>query len=209
MISSPRDLGLGDLGYPSGANDPLAFSRDGRLLAASRLDGDVLVLDPSTDHIRHALTLHDPVTSLAFAPDGTLAIGTGAGTVELWNASTGQRVGAPVTVSSAPVTSVAFDGTGQRFATSGKGDGAVKLWFAATLQQEGSALETERGASSTVAFEQHTDALLAIDDQGNGFTWPMSLRAWEQRACAIAGRNFTRQEWTQLLTGQPYATACP
>jgi len=28
-------------------------------------------------------------------------------------------------------------------------------------------------------------------------------------ACAVAGRNFTRAEWTRLGSGRPYAAVCP
>ena len=52
-------------------------------------------------------------------------------------------------------------------------------------------------------------SLLVVDDHGNGFTWPTSLAAWEQRACTVAGRNLTRAEWTRYLPGHPYTRVCP
>ncbi len=199
-----RDLGLG----PAGVGDVLAFAHDGHLLAVSRANDTTLLLDASTGRVRHSLAPSSPVSSLAFAPNGTLAVGTDVGSVQLWNGATGKPLGSPVFVSTAPVTGVAFDTTGQRLATSGNQDGAVKLWFASTLQQEGSPLTTDPDSSASVAFAAGTGDLLAVDDHGNGFTWPMTLAAWEQHACAVAGRNFTRAEWTRLATGRPYTAVC-
>jgi hypothetical protein len=31
---------------------------------------------------------------------------------------------------------------------------------------------------------------------------------WDAAACALAGRSLTRDEWSQLLPGRPYAPAC-
>jgi DNA-binding SARP family transcriptional activator/WD40 repeat protein len=189
----------------------LAFSRHGKLLAASRPDGNVQILDPATGQFRR--TLHplgaDETVSLAFAPNGTLATGTRGGIIQLWNPASGDQIAGPVAVAAGPVTSIAFDPTGQRFATTGGQDGTVKLWSSSTLEQEGAALNTEQGAATTAVFEPAGKALLVVDGHGHGFTWPTSLTAWEQRACAVAGRNLTRAEWTRYLPGQSYTRVCP
>jgi WD40 repeat protein len=112
-------------------------------------------------------------------------------------------------VAAGPVTSIAFDPTGESFATSGGQDGAVKLWFTSTLQQKGGGLSIDPGASSSAAFEPDGRSLVVIDNRGNAFTWPTSLADWEQRACTIAGRNFTHDEWHQFLGGRGYVTVCP
>ena len=202
----PKDLGTGP-----GLSGALAFSHDGKLLSASRPDGSVLLLDPATGQVRQ--TLHpfgiDETFSLAFAPDGTLATGTRGGIVQLWNPVSGDQTAGPVAVAAGPVTSIAFDPAGQRFATTGGQDGTVKLWSSSTLQQEGTALNTQPGAATTAAFEPGGKRLLVVDDHGNGFTWSTSLAAWERRACAVAGRNLTRAEWARYLPGHPYTRVCP
>jgi len=209
-----RDLGTGPADYTA-----LAFSRDGRLLAVSLPgttdDGglpvpSVEVLDPTTGQARQTLRPlgADDTVSLAFAPDGALATGTQGGIVQLWNPDSGAQIGGPVAAAAGPVTSIAFDPTGQRFATAGD-DGTVKLWFTSTLQQEGTTLSTDPGAASTAAFSPNGSDLLVTDDHGNAFTWPTSLTAWEHRACAIAARNLTHAEWAQYVPGRSYATVCP
>ena len=205
LVAPLRDLQTGPARYGA-----LAVSHDGQLLAVSRPDGSDLVIDLKTGQVRR--TLHplgaDDTVSFAFAPNGTLATGTEGGIVQLWNPITGEQVAGPVAVADGPVTSIAFDRTGQRFTTGGH-DGTVKLWSASTLQQEGATLNTEQDASTTAAFEPSGAALIVVDDHGNGFTWPTSIAAWEQRACTVAGRNLTRPEWSRFVTGQPYAKVCP
>ena len=34
-------------------------------------------------------------------------------------------------------------------------------------------------------------------------------RSWLQRACSIAGRDFTSAEWQRYVPGQPHITVCP
>ena len=200
-----------DLGTGLGLSGALAFSRHGKLLAASRPDGSVVVLDAATGHVRRTLFPFGAgeTDSLAFAPNGTLATGTRGGIVQLWNRTTGDQIAGPVAVAVGPVTSIAFDPAGQRLATTDGQDGAVKLWSSPTLEQEGTALTAEQGAATTAAFEPGGKELLAVDDHGNGFTWPTSLAAWERRACTVAGRNLTRAEWTRYVPGYSYARVCP
>lgn len=209
LVAPPRDLGT--FSAQNSASDVLAFSRNGKLLAVTLLDGSDLVLDASTGQTRQTLRAlgADPSISLAFAPDGTLATGTSRGIVQLWNPTTGNPIAHPLVVASTPVTSIAFDPSGQRFATTGGQDGTVKLWSTSTLQQEGTTPNTEQGATSTAAFEPDGRSLLVINDHGDGFTWPTSLAAWEQHACAVAGRNLTREEWARFLTGRAYTKVCP
>ena len=180
-------------------------------MAVTAPDGRDLVIDAATAQTRQTLR---PVGgeftgSLAFAPDGTLATGTLSGIVQLWNPISGAQVASPLPVTAGPVSSIAFDPTGQRFATTASQDGAVKLFATSTLQQEGATLNTDQRAASTATFEPRSNSLLVINDHGNGFTWPMSLTAWEQRACAVAGRNLTPREWSRYLPGQGYTPVCP
>lgn len=169
-----------------------------------------VILDPTTGHVQETIKPlgGDDTVSLAFAPNRTLATGTQGGIVQLWNPISGAQIAGPVAVAAGPVTSIAFDPSGQRFATTGQ-DGTGKLWFTSTLRQEGATLKTDQSAASTAAFEPNGSDLLVIDDHGNAFTWPTSLPDWERRACAIAARNLTHAEWGQYVPRRSYTTVCP
>lgn len=208
LVASPNDLNgtLGNGVKPVG-DDLLAFSRNGRLLALSLFDRSILILDPATGHVRQVLISASGTTSLAFAPDGTLANGTPAGTVELFNPVTGKEVGSPLLVGAAAVASIAFDPSGRRLATATQGEGIVKLWLLSGLGQLGPGFPTDQGATSAVAFDSE-GRLVAADADAEGFAWPTSLAAWELQACTVAGRSMTRAEWRQLGIDAPYSTVC-
>jgi DNA-binding SARP family transcriptional activator/WD40 repeat protein len=199
-----------DLGQPG---DSIAFSPNGRELAVGLDGGPALILDATSGRVRR--TLHpvgsadqQPIISVAFAPDGTLATGSWAGIVQLWNTSSGQAIDHPLLVAAGPVASIAFDPAGERFATTGD-DGSAKLWFTNTLQQEGSTFQGQTGAWGHTAFSPNGSNLIVIYDDGKGFAWPVTPSAWKQHACAIAGRNLTREEWARFVTGHDYEPVCP
>jgi WD40 repeat protein/DNA-binding SARP family transcriptional activator len=211
LVASPSGLNSqGGHGVePFAGDDLLAFSPRGRLLAMSLFDRSIVMFDGSSGDVVQVLAPDAATTSLAFAPDGTLAVGTAVGTVELWNPATGNQIDLPLVVGSTAVTDIAFDRSGQRFVTAGLADGTVKLWFTASLQQQAAGLSTDPGATASAVIEPDGNHLLVVDDAGNGFTWPTALGAWEHRACAVAGRNLSRREWAQLIIGHPYAPVCP
>jgi WD40 repeat protein/class 3 adenylate cyclase len=187
----------------------VAFSPDGKLLAAGDGAGSVRILDARS--IRLERTLHPlgaPNVSLAFAPDGTLATGSWAGIVQRWAVSRGKQLGHSVLVTPAPVATISFDPSGEVFATGGGSDGLVKLWDTSTLQQLGSNFPGEPGRWASAAFTPDGTRLLVMYGNGRGALWPVTLEAWKDQACTVAGRSFTREEWARYVTGRSYATVC-
>jgi WD40 repeat protein len=71
---------------------PLAFSRDGSLLASAGTDMRIRVWDMPDGRERQAL-VRTTVTGLAFAPDGRRLVSTGNGDLCLWDVVTGKRLG--------------------------------------------------------------------------------------------------------------------
>jgi WD40 repeat protein len=202
-LVSGRALPLGTFG------DAVAFAPDGSLLAVATDDGRVLVVDPSTGLIERTIRPAGGTFSLAFSPDGTLATGSHAGIVQLWNPDNGTQVGHQLLVAESPVTSIAFDPTGATFVTTGGTSGTARLWETATEQQLGADLPGGGGSSGSAAFTPDGKQLVVDFTDGAGVRWPTSVGAWEQHACAVAGRNFTREEWARFVGGRPYADICP
>jgi WD40 repeat protein len=204
-VNSPLALGA--------SGNQLAFSSDSRLLAAALGDGRALTINAATG--RPMRTLHPyegsngGTVSVAFARDGTLATGDYAGLVQLWNPTTGDRVGHPLLVNAAPVASIAFDPSGARFATTGGPGGGLKLWFTSSLQQDGATLDPEQASYGTAVFADRGRSLISIDGEGKASIWPITASAWERHACAVAGRNLTREEWSRFVSGYSYQPACP
>jgi WD40 repeat protein len=186
----------------------VAFSADSSMLAVATDDGRVLVVDPSTNRIERTIRPQTGAVAVAFAADGTLATGSYAGIVDLWDPSTGKEIGRPTLVAASPVGSIAFDPTGTTFATTGGPSGGARIWATSTQQQFGADLPGGEGAQSNAAYTPDGRYLLVVLDDGTVYRWPASARVWAQHACAVAGRNFTREEWARLVGSRPYARTC-
>ena len=152
----------------------LAFSRDGRILAAGTLDGKVRLWDLAT-HRQLGATMTDgaddtlptvsAVNSVAFSPDGKiLATASNDGTARLWDVATSREIGAPLVHSAAPMTAVAFSPDGTLVAT--VGGGAIQLWGVRTHQQSGSSFTSGGGSVDSVAFAPNGQILASGTGDG-------------------------------------------
>jgi WD40 repeat protein len=157
------------------------------------------------------------MSSVAFSPDGkTLASdgcgqGCNGGLLQLWDFATHQPIGAPLTGS---MNSVAFSPTGKTLASGGYA-WTIQLWDVATHKQLGT-FPGHAGIVYSVAFSPDGKTLASGGcasnvgcAQGVIRLWDVSvlhesITAWEQRACSIANRNLTPQEWARYIPGLPY-----
>jgi WD40 repeat protein/DNA-binding SARP family transcriptional activator len=111
------------------ADGTLAFSPDGRTLAAShRQRGEILLIDPATGKRRRTLTGHPAaVVALRFSHDGaTLASTDENGTAIIWDLATG-RTQETLVGHTAAVTGVAFSPDDRTLYTA-SGDRSVLVW---------------------------------------------------------------------------------
>jgi WD40 repeat protein len=105
----------------------LAFSPDGRILAAS--DGKLIKLWSVETHKElREFTGHDElVSSLAFSPDGKVLASAGRdATVRLWDATTGRQLNV-LKGHTGMVNALAYRDDGKVLASAGS-DGSVRLW---------------------------------------------------------------------------------
>jgi WD40 repeat protein/class 3 adenylate cyclase len=192
----------------------VVFSPDGTSIAAVREDGTVLVYEARTGRLERTLHMEGATgltfETAAFAPDGrTLATGSWAGIVQFWDWASGAQIGHPTSVAASPVASIAFSPTGETFATAGTSDGLAKLWTAKTRQQFGATFPGNPGQWGSARYTPDGSKLIVVYQDGKGFVWPLSGRAWADHACAVAGRNLTREEWSRFVGGRRYLHVCP
>jgi WD40 repeat protein len=113
----------------------------------------------------------DTVWSVAFGPDGRRIVsGSKDKTLRLWNADTGQPVGAPLTGHTAPVNSVAFSPDGHRI-VSGSRDDTLRLWSPDTGQPVGAPLTGHTAPVNSVAFSSDGHRIVSGSDD-------KTLRLW-------------------------------
>lgn len=123
----------------------VAFSPDGRLLAAGSANGKVVLEDEATGRATATFQTGSVVNDVRFSPDGrTLAASTKSGTVGLWNMSA-RHLAATLNAHAGAINGIAFSPDGATLATAND-NGTVVLWDLAS----GRELRTLRGHTAPV-----------------------------------------------------------
>ena len=146
--------------------------------------------------------------ALAFTPDGRVLASGGLGDrfVHLWDVEKGkllreleQNVGG--------AHSLEFSRDGRTLAVGGYGEPYAALLDVATGLQIGPRLTAGRD-SATVDVSPDGRSLLQTHGNGEGAVWDIDPESWARRACALANRTLTQEEWKKFLPGRPYKPAC-
>jgi WD40 repeat protein len=163
----------------------VVFSPDGRLLASTSGDGQILIWDVETGS-QKVISKHgheNYITSLAFNHDpGQPRLATTScadlnattfectsGEIFVWDASSGERI-AELSGGESWINSVAFSPDDTLLATGGD-DGMVRLWDVSASQEISPALEGHTGSVSEVAFEPNYDILASVGQDGKLILW--------------------------------------
>lgn len=187
------------------------FSSDGKLLASGSDDKSVILWNVETlQAVGSPLTGHqDWVNVVLFSSDGkTLASGSADNTIILWDIETRQPLGPPLTGHTNRIWSVAFSPNGQILA-SGSADNAIILWDVETRQPLGPPLTGHINLVRGLAFHPNGQILASASADNSVMLWDVNLEAWQNRACRIANRNLSEEEWQQFVPDLDYHQTCP
>ena len=188
----------------------LAFSPDGSLLAAAaNSGGPTEVRDARSGRLIATLPTPDNGRSVAFSPDGALlATGHYDGTGQLWSTRSWKPVGRPLEGhNKRRFLWMEFTPDGTMLASAGQ-DGALALWDVKTQNPIGPSLPVEPDSYLAADLSPDGSRLFAASSSRRAARWDVAPEAWKRHACRVAGRELTRQEWTDALPAQPYRTVC-
>ena len=186
----------------------LGFNPDGTELVAGH-GSAASVWSTSDWSLRYTVNVDDGAGSayaVGFSPDGrTLATAGGITDLRLWDAGSGAAIRS-IPVDTTYTISLGWSPDGSTIATGGW-DGSIKLVDVGSRSVVG-ALAGPTHLFNAVAFSSDGSAVLVVYENGHGIRWTFDPAAWAQRACNVAGRTLTQDEWNRFLPGLPYDPAC-
>jgi WD40 repeat protein len=199
----------------------LVFSSDGKILVSS--DGQNIILwnvetrqmlgEIAPGHQYNSeSSVSRPVNSIALSPDGNTLVSSGCGKrgqrittvkdaydtciegeIRLWNVSTRQMIGQPLSGHKDEITSVAFSLDGKTLASaSGQADGTIKLWDVATRQPLGGVFTGSIAVMNKMVFSPDGETLVSASlgedlPHQNIYLWNIATRQ-------LIGQPLMRQE---------------
>ncbi len=124
----------------------------------------------------------------------------------MWDTASLKPLGPPLQDHEGPVTGVAFSPDGHNLASMSI-DGTIKLWDVASRQPLCNIYNIHGFSGGTgIAFSADGQALLTWQACWEGVwkatnlkIWQISLESLLQRACRLANRNLTQEEWQRYL----------
>ena len=191
-----------------GTDNDVAFSADSALIASARYSGGAEVWDAATGT---SIATFDGApgnedSSVALSPDGHfLAVGGFGRVVRLWDVRTGKLVHELDQGGNGAFT-LEFTPDGRTLAISGF-EPVASLWDVATGTQTGPQL-TAGDRRTMIDLSADGRHMLEVHGNGQGAVWDVDPESWKRRACDLANRMLTREEWEEFLPRRTYEPAC-
>jgi WD40 repeat protein len=201
----------GPIGDPlrlSANNGGLRFSPDGHYLVSGMDNGRVAVFDLRSHRLVTELPVYpgSVITNVVeFSPDGRLlAVGGDPGQVSAWRVGSWTRAWTANVVSDGETGFIRFSPDSRLVSVDG--GGKLLLFDATTGEAIGTPLTTVNLASG---FAPDGRSMLVMDGTAGVHRFDIDPRSWVRRACDIAGRDLTAEEWRLYLPDQPRTPVCP
>jgi dipeptidyl aminopeptidase/acylaminoacyl peptidase len=170
----------------------------------------LVVLDARTLEVRQFVSLPTtvPPTDVSFSPDGRrIAVAGGDGLVVVdtrtWRAT---RAPAPLT---GEVLQAEWFPDDRTLAVAGP---AQAVYLFDVLERRVTPLQVptagDAARDDVRLVPGISDELVVLGGDGGGRRYPLDPAAWTARACEVAGRDLTREEWARYVPDRAYRATC-
>ena len=224
-VDVPASRRAGDCARAADRCSPWPSAADGTLLATGSYFGRLDLWDVATlaAHGKPMRVADDGVLSVAFDASGRLVAGGGAiGPVRVWRVADQRPAFPPLSGHTGPVTGAASTRPARSSQPRAR-LAATRLWDPATGLGYGDELVASPRPGSLIssielppflglrnAFSPDGKLLAVAGIETLAMLWDVNPAVWRQRACAIVGRNLSREEWNLYLPrGKRYRATCP
>ncbi|GAK60796.1 WD-40 repeat protein [Candidatus Vecturithrix granuli] len=194
-------------GY-AGSIEALAISPDSLWLAAGGRDTNIYVwklpeIDPEQIEVTSPRPLKGQtgtIRDISFSPDNHwLATGSDDQTVWLWEIENPDAKPKILRGHSGAIARVTFSADSHWLVTNGRADKTVRVWDVKAVNPAatGMALRGQTDFVVGTVFTADHQRLLTGSSDGVIRVWQLDLEQLRARACQIAGRNLSGEEWVQ------------
>jgi hypothetical protein len=146
-------------------------------------------------------------SSVVYRPDGRRLASASGDKIRIWNADTGQPIGAPLTGHTSAVSAVAFSPDGHRLA-SASDDQTIRIWDADTGRPIGVPLTGHTDYVFSVAFSPDGTRLASAGGDHTLRLWPAGASPAD--LCHKLTANMSHKQWRDWVSPDiGYVSACP
>jgi WD40 repeat protein len=190
------------------------WNPDGTQVALSDVVGGDALFDAETGRqvgSRFSVKGRDQARDVLWEADGEHLLGVGGPGLSRWDVSTGERTVPFTELTAGQWMDLAEDGT---LLVTASQSSQARLWDLEAASPLGAALP-DPGLGWVAGGQFQPFPALSSDGQylamtgANGTVlWSLDPQLWRDRACQIAGRNMTQNEWINVMGRSPYRATC-
>ncbi|MCI0427091.1 MAG: WD40 repeat domain-containing protein [Nitrospiraceae bacterium] len=151
------------------------------------------------------------IINLAFKWDRKIVAAGGADhLVWLWDLTSTPKRREPLREHIGQVQRVLFSPDGRILSSTADRDPLIRLWDEDGSGVFNTVLKGNQTTITALAFSGDSKLLVSGGDDGLIVLWDLSETSWRERACRMANRNLTKEEWIDYVgESKPFELLCP
>jgi WD40 repeat protein len=193
----------------TGAISALEFSVDGRRMVSAGLDRTIRLWDTSTwlPASQPLRGNNDSIYSLVYTPDGKFFYSGGADRLIVqWDSLTLTPTQSFSTSHTSAISNLAFSPDRSTLYSTGN-DRTLRFWDIIDQREIGQAMSGHEGPIHSLNITRDGEILMTAS-RDRIRVWELNPKAWQAKACQVAGRNLSLKDWSTFIPGEAYRKTC-